>query len=272
MPKSWCVYKHTNKENKKVYIGITSQSTIRRWDGGRGYVGNKHFYNSICKYGWENFNHEIILNNLSKESACMQERLLIKQYGCNEESKGYNIACGGEGIGTVSKETREKMSLKKIGNTYKKGFKLSDESKKKMSESHKGKTFTESHKNSLSESYNRDKEVIAKRTAHSKGNNYKLGKKDSEETKKKKSDWRKISQFGSNNSNARKVICLTTNKIFGSVVEAGKYCNLISVARISDVCKGKIKSAGKKDNKRLVWMYYEDFINNTKEGDFYRGT
>lgn len=45
VPKSWCVYKHTNIENKKVYIGITSQKATRRWNGGRGYVGNKDFIN-----------------------------------------------------------------------------------------------------------------------------------------------------------------------------------------------------------------------------------
>ena len=67
--KIYCVYKHTNKFNGKVYIGITSQQPEKRWKNGYGYEGNEYFYRAIQKYGWnDGFNHEIIVSGLTKES------------------------------------------------------------------------------------------------------------------------------------------------------------------------------------------------------------
>lgn len=43
---AYTVYKHTNKINGKVYIGITSQNVKRRWQNGAGYYGT-YFYNAI---------------------------------------------------------------------------------------------------------------------------------------------------------------------------------------------------------------------------------
>ena len=48
----YCVYIHTNKINEKRYVGITCQSTSRRWRNGDGYIQNEHFYRAIQKYGW----------------------------------------------------------------------------------------------------------------------------------------------------------------------------------------------------------------------------
>ena len=82
MQKTFCVYKHT-APNGKVYIGITSRIAEKRWNNGHNYKQNKHFYNAIQKYGWNNFEHEIIFNNLSKEEACEEEKNLIAKYNSN---------------------------------------------------------------------------------------------------------------------------------------------------------------------------------------------
>lgn len=269
VPKSWCAYKHENKTNGKVYIGITSMRPSRRWDCGRGYRANKYFYNSICKHGWDGFTHEVLAENLTREQACICEQALILAYNSNQKEKGYNMANGGEGAGSVSEKTREKQSERMKGNTYMRGFKFSDESRKRLSESKKGKPLTEEHRKKLSENCNRMPEIIAKRTAHAKGNRYKLGCRESEETRRKKSERMKKCQLGSSNPMARSVICLNTQDVFGSVVEAGAYCGLASVNRISDVCKNKRRSAGKKDGKPLTWVFYEDYM---KEGGGYRTT
>ena len=58
------VYMHTSPSGK-VYVGITCQPTYARWKNGNGYKNNKHFYNAIIKYGWDNFEHQIILENVS---------------------------------------------------------------------------------------------------------------------------------------------------------------------------------------------------------------
>ena len=82
--KKWCVYMHTNKINNKKYIGITCNDASRRWGlQGQGYRRQKHFWNAIQKYGWDNFEHEIIENNLTEDQAKIMEVELIKQYNSN---------------------------------------------------------------------------------------------------------------------------------------------------------------------------------------------
>lgn len=92
---SFCVYKHTSP-NGKVYIGITSLNPIRRWNNGKGYSSQPYFFRAILKYGWDNFNHEILFSDLTKEEACQKEVELIKSYKSNGSKYGYNISSGGE--------------------------------------------------------------------------------------------------------------------------------------------------------------------------------
>ena len=110
---NWCVYKHTNKINGKIYIGITSQNPYRRWKNGRGYSHNKHFESAIKQYGWNNFEHEILIDNLSEDMAGKYEIILIRQYNCRDKNYGYNKADGGE-IGnkglSPTLETKKKIS------------------------------------------------------------------------------------------------------------------------------------------------------------------
>lgn len=97
---SWKIYKHTNKINGKCYIGQTKQSLKVRWKNGIGYDGSPVFYKAIQKYGWDNFTHEVIEDNiLSQEEANNREIFYIKFYNsyigfnnCN----GYNATLGGD--------------------------------------------------------------------------------------------------------------------------------------------------------------------------------
>lgn len=45
------IYKITNKINNKKYIGITCRPPEIRWNHGRGYLTNKHFWRVIEKDG-----------------------------------------------------------------------------------------------------------------------------------------------------------------------------------------------------------------------------
>lgn len=72
----WLVYKHTSPSGK-VYIGITSQNPQSRWNKGKGYKGCIKFFNAILKYGWDNIEHTILADNLTKEEAETVEKSLI---------------------------------------------------------------------------------------------------------------------------------------------------------------------------------------------------
>ena len=95
MQGTYSVYKHT-APNGKVYIGITSQNVEKRFRNGHGYSGNVYFKNSIDKYGWDNFSHEILFHGLSADEAYQKERELIAYYRSNEREYGFNLTDGGE--------------------------------------------------------------------------------------------------------------------------------------------------------------------------------
>ena len=105
--KKYCVYKHTNLINKKVYIGITSDNPNNRWKNGKGYINQPYFWNAIQKYGWDNFKHEILFDNLSKEDACQKEIELISFYNSIYKEFGYNISTGGFNGQSGLKRTEE---------------------------------------------------------------------------------------------------------------------------------------------------------------------
>ena len=98
--KIWLIYKHTNKINGKCYIGQTRTTLKDRWKNGKGYSKYQTLLiNAINKYGWENFDHEILEQNiLSQEEADAREQYWISHYhsyindpNCN----GYNMTPGG---------------------------------------------------------------------------------------------------------------------------------------------------------------------------------
>lgn len=103
-----CVYCHTNKINGKRYIGITQNKPNRRWQNGYGYKNrNSYFYNAIKKYGWENFEHIILEENLTRKEASEKEKYYIRLYNTNNENYGYNITSGGDNNFTRNKLTEE---------------------------------------------------------------------------------------------------------------------------------------------------------------------
>lgn len=113
---NYIVYKHTFP-NGKIYIGITGQEPERRWCNGNAYGKKTLVYKAIKKYKWENIKHEILFDNLNKISALMIEEDLIYYYK-NIKNNSYNIMDKG-GKGTEDS-------------------KRSEESRHKMSKSHKG--------------------------------------------------------------------------------------------------------------------------------------
>lgn len=77
--KRWILYRHTSPSGK-VYVGITSKSVNKRWNGDRGYKTCIYFYNAILKYGWDNIKHEILFTDLEEKRAKSLEIELIRHY------------------------------------------------------------------------------------------------------------------------------------------------------------------------------------------------
>lgn len=114
---NYTVYKHVCP-NSKVYIGITSVNPKYRWNSGRGYSTNNHFFRAIKKYGWNNIKHEILFEGLSKEEAEQKEIELIKLYNSNNSQYGYNKSTGGDRSSKGckrSEETKIKLSISNRG-------------------------------------------------------------------------------------------------------------------------------------------------------------
>lgn len=59
----------------------------------------------------------------------------------------------------------------------------------------------------------------------------------------------------------KSVICLNTNKIFNSIFEAYKWCDIEDIQLIKQNCENKINSAGRhpETNVPLVWRFTEEF-------------
>ena len=223
----YIVYQHKNKINNKIYIGITSRTPQERWGKqGCNYKTSPYFYNAIQKYGWDNFEHNILYTNLTKEEACQKEQELIAQFNSINREFGYNSTSGGETF-VMNEETKQKISKALRGNKNNLGHPCSEEKKKKISEAQKGRQFTEEHKKKLSE-------AAKKRHVPC-----------SEEKKKK------LSQ---NYPHKKSVYCIELNTVYPSVQECARQLNLYAT-NITKVCKGKIHTTG-----GYHFQYYNDTI------------
>lgn len=121
---NYTVYMHISPSNK-IYIGITGRDPKLRWGNGLNYKKNKYFYSAIQKYGWDNIEHKILYENLTKKEAEQKEKDLISQYKSNQRRFGYNISLGGD------------FSTKGLHCNL--GIKRSEETKEKLSQINKGR-------------------------------------------------------------------------------------------------------------------------------------
>lgn len=139
-----CIYKHTNKIHEGFsYIGQTIYKPTARWKAeGHGYEKSYVFRKAIEKYGWDNFDHEIIEDHIPIDKLDEREQYWIQYYHTyvgDPECKGYNMTLGGNvGRGRICREdTKEKTS-----NSLK-GHAVSEHVSKRVSEASKGRKHTE---------------------------------------------------------------------------------------------------------------------------------
>ena len=224
----YIVYQHKNKINGKIYIGITSRNPEERWgSNGCNYKTSPHFYSAIQKYGWDNFEHNILFTNLTKEQACLKEQELIKEFNSMNREYGYNSTSGGE-IFTMNEETKQKISQSMMGNKNGLGHVCTEEKKQKISEAQKGRKFTEEHKQKLSDAA-KNRHVPC-----------------SEEKKK---------TLSQNYPHKKQVYCEELNMIYESVQECSRQLG-IPATNISKLCNGRGKTL-----KGYHLRYYNDTTN-----------
>lgn len=234
---NYVVYCHTLKKDGRKYIGITGQAPKKRWKYGAGYTS--YFRNAIKKYGWNNFEHTILYENLTEQEAIDKEIELIKELDLTNRDKGFNICSGGQGTN---------------------GYVFNEKDIEKMRISHLGKKLTEEQKQKISLSLREHYSHIPKKPkplpkpkgriagfhlsekTKEKLRQANIGKKQSQETIEKRAE--KLSIKVDMLSLDNKYI-----KTFQSISEASRYINGSS-SHITEVCKGKRISAN-----NYKWRY-----------------
>jgi len=171
------IYQITNTTNGDFYIGKTINTPEERFQGHVYSANSKsktYLHNAIRKYGKEAFTITALESGFDNEDALNEAEIRY----ISELSPQYNMTKGGEGISgftfTQSEETRKKMSESKKGkkrrpfteehkrkiSESKKGKKLSEECKRKISESKKGRKFSEEVKEKISDAHKGIKKEI----------------------------------------------------------------------------------------------------------------
>jgi len=205
------IYMIKNKVNDKKYIGQTTDK--------KGYRAgltlkqikdkyNSYLFNSFAKHGKDNFVIKIIDSGKNQNELNQKEEFYIQKYKTLDRNFGFNLKHGGS-KGKLTEETKKKIS------EANKGRELSEETKKKLSESLKGRIISEETKKKISETilkrkkrdgYVNSLETRRKLSEANKGRVFseetkrKLsevhrGKKLSEETKKKLSEANRGKKF-----------------------------------------------------------------------------
>lgn len=177
----YSIYKVTNNISGKIYIGFSSNFIKRKSQhkkyvlDGTGFV----LHDAIRKYGWDNFEWEIIYESWDR-NHCLKEMepYFIKEYKSSILENGYNMTRGGErGPDKIKRKPLTEEQRKRISEGTKKnavrgknhhmfgqkphenfiitakkgtrtGISWTEEVKRKISESNKGKKNALGHKHS----------------------------------------------------------------------------------------------------------------------------
>lgn len=143
------VYLVRNRKNGKVYIGQTTRSLSERWLQHQWFArkGKKGlFFSAIRKYGAASFDATILHHASSREELDEMERRAIWSHDSTNREVGYNIAAGGNGgsgpdhFNYGVPKTPEHVA--KLKEAFKHRPPLSEETKRKIGLSSRGRTHT----------------------------------------------------------------------------------------------------------------------------------
>ena len=143
---AYTIYLRTNLVNGKQYVGQTKdwEARHRQWKCLKTNYANKFLDEDREKYGLKNWKSEVLATVETREEAWELEKRFINDFN-TKYPNGYNMSDGGktakgciiteDGIKTRSENTGKKNPM--FGKHH------SEETKKKMSETRKGRHFSE---------------------------------------------------------------------------------------------------------------------------------
>ena len=199
------IYAIRNKINNKLYIGQSHNIKIR-WQMHKAVLRNNraaniHLQNAWNKYGEYNFEF-LIIEYCDKELLDDREIFWISYY--DSTVKGYNLQFGGNAS---------------------RGWKISEESRMKLSKSLAGRKRTLEHCKNISIAQKEYYKTHIPVTSHP-------------------------------------VVCLNTREEFINVTQANKKYPTADISALHECCKGRHLSCGKDEQGNcLVWVYKEDYCN-----------
>lgn len=280
--KTSCIYVIENLDNHKLYVGQTIDFAARKSSHlsslRRGKAANKYLQRSFDKYGEEQFDFRIL-------ELCDPEKLDEREIYWIETldtyNNGYNMNKGGGGI---------------------RGYHFTDEQKKHLSESLKGRIISDVARQHMKENHahlcgenhpwfgktwddfiSPEKQAEIRRKCserYSGEGNPNYGKKMSDDQKRKLSESHKRhfelygnplagrkrpEKAGENAVCKRSVICLNSGEVFTLIKTAAERYS-IAPSRISACCSYKERYAGyDKNGNELFWMYYDEYDNMTEK-------
>lgn len=264
---------------------------------GYGYKNKPYFSRAIQKYGWKNFEHIILFEDLTQEIASIIEQELIKKYNTYNPNFGYNIRSGGVSGYKLKESTKEKLRERFSGQggcwygVYgadhpRYGMKMPEDAIKQISKKNKKENWSDETKLKKAEAYKKQsirlkgivpKEAIIKAAECHRGSKMSdeqknkisetlkkhppmLGKKMSESSKKKMSETR-IQRgvfVGEKNPSARAVVQLDKNSLeYIAEYECIKYASEAAGANEKNICSC---CRGRiKSIGGYKWMYREEY-------------
>lgn len=151
------IYMILNGVNGKVYIGksinIKKRFQKHRYHLNHNNHPNSHLQSAWNKYGKSNFSF-LVLEECDDQYLDEAEVEWISKCNSTDPSKGYNLENGGDSGYVLSDEIKKKISIKNKGkNNPFYGKKHSEESRRKMSESRKGKSPSNETLRKMSENF-----------------------------------------------------------------------------------------------------------------------
>lgn len=168
------IYRLTCRVSGRVYIGKTVKPAEHRWnqhiaDAADGL--DLFLHRAIRKHGSKAFSLDVLYTAKTVEELNAMETFFIVLHQSHRPENGYNMTLGGDGGITPgggapkgnknalgfrhTPEERIAMSIRRKGNTYASGHKITEATRRQMRQSHLGKQQSLETRRSISQGVRR---------------------------------------------------------------------------------------------------------------------